>query len=720
MCACGNYGTRPVKILGNRISHKVYEWADAPNGTDSIDRGTPPRQSKELNKRHGSPAIREQPRTSGPGRCGETSLASTITRYRAVLLCVAVGLASVSCAVAREYWYHGTHDLWTTPKVNRKPWHDELDKAYAAQHAAAEAGRSDPPDDTRKSKLDQEALDHFKTAIKLSVSANAFADAAKAEYETGIALKLCARNAEALDAFQQCITYRKKAGAEDTILVGDCYMQMGQIKEQNKQQDIAVSFARKAYDIYSQLLPPNDVKLEWPVHLLALYAATPEDAIPWLKQGVEIEKKAAPDEPESIANAIWSLALQLGNAGKLQEAIEQAELAIEWLKKQPGGYVQTSTIQDCIGHWRRQQMGVDPSTDITYSGKFAGRDSREKPASTNPPAEAPAEADRGKKIYYLGGERVNESKYRAIQLSNKACDQIAQRNYREAEELLNKALELAPDLVQVHANLGLVLSKLGRKDLAIEHLTKAVQLAPNRSSPLAMLASAYQANGQLDQSIEAYKLYLQRFGGESDTVVVKSLIKSLSKLRGEQKAIEKSCGSLVDHYLPYCTPRGKVRWSSTIKVYVAPVTRLHGYKPSFSSILKQCFEEWGTKTNRKVAFQLVDNKKDADIDCFFTNDFGQVDSPSEAGETQEYFDSAGHFKHCTIILLTVNATSYLTPSESDIRAVSLHEIGHSVGLMGHSPLPADIMFCTAPDDTEVRVPQLTQRDLNTLMKLYSD
>ncbi len=45
--------------------------------------------------------------------------------------------------------------------------------------------------------------------------------------------------------------------------------------------------------------------------------------------------------------------------------------------------------------------------------------------------------------------------------------------------------------------------------------------------------------------------------------------------------------------------------------------------------------------------------------------------------------------------------------------VVTHELGHALGLLGHSPMRADLMF-SETDETS----RLSQRDINTIRKLY--
>jgi predicted Zn-dependent protease len=72
-------------------------------------------------------------------------------------------------------------------------------------------------------------------------------------------------------------------------------------------------------------------------------------------------------------------------------------------------------------------------------------------------------------------------------------------------------------------------------------------------------------------------------------------------------------------------------------------------------------------------------------------------------------------------------------SKDEMRAIVLHEMGHALGIQGHSESKGDIMYFQTQEKThQVRVPRLyypfawktlvskpSQRDLNTLIRLYN-
>jgi hypothetical protein len=55
-------------------------------------------------------------------------------------------------------------------------------------------------------------------------------------------------------------------------------------------------------------------------------------------------------------------------------------------------------------------------------------------------------------------------------------------------------------------------------------------------------------------------------------------------------------------------------------------------------------------------------------------------------------------------------------SEEKLRHVLVHEVGHALGLLGHSPYEADVMFAYVSEEKPQSAP--SARDLTTLRRLY--
>jgi predicted Zn-dependent protease len=66
--------------------------------------------------------------------------------------------------------------------------------------------------------------------------------------------------------------------------------------------------------------------------------------------------------------------------------------------------------------------------------------------------------------------------------------------------------------------------------------------------------------------------------------------------------------------------------------------------------------------------------------------------------------------------LTHQVTIILSPNQADLTllAAARHELGHGLGIWGHSPDPTDVMYFS-----QVRQPpEISDRDINTLKRIY--
>ena len=64
----------------------------------------------------------------------------------------------------------------------------------------------------------------------------------------------------------------------------------------------------------------------------------------------------------------------------------------------------------------------------------------------------------------------------------------------------------------------------------------------------------------------------------------------------------------------------------------------------------------------------------------------------------------------------ITGHAMVSTDTSNPRGTTLHELLHAVGVIAHSPYPTDIMYA---QETRERVTTMTQRDINTLRRLYA-
>jgi predicted Zn-dependent protease len=159
---------------------------------------------------------------------------------------------------------------------------------------------------------------------------------------------------------------------------------------------------------------------------------------------------------------------------------------------------------------------------------------------------------------------------------------------------------------------------------------------------------------------------------------------------------------------------GKSRWPNghDIKVYVAPG------RPAFPGIVASCFDQWSQATGGKITYTVVGSAHQADYIVRWTKHQHEAADGTEAGltttdtyvddENQEYIVRAR-----TNILTRYDGRSL---SDKEIAETVLHEIGHGLGIEGHSQNPADIMYYAVSNRQSGH---LTMRDANTMAHLYA-
>lgn len=326
----------------------------------------------------------------------------------------------------------------------------------------------------------------------------------------------------------------------------------------------------------------------------------------------------------------------------------------------------------------------------------------------------------GKVRYLADGRLISAEEYKALLLATEAYEMVKHEKYRVAADLLAKAEEIYPAIPSVQTNLGLVLSRLGRSQEAIEHLRRSIALDSTRSAAWVNLASCFQATGQLPECVETYQEYLNRFPQDSLASKAQDLVRQLSKELEEQRAIAGSGKPSDQDYFAYTTYDGTVKWPVSkmpLKVHIASGVKVPGYKPEYEGLFEDSFKQWQEASGGKVSFDLAAKPENCDIECVWTDDYSKVSSPAEGGEAQMQWDKDGMEK-VKVVILTKDPTPDSPLSQNQVRAVCLHEIGHSLGLVGHSPRPEDIMYCTMPSaDTKVA---LSPRDVGTLKHLYAN
>ncbi len=317
-------------------------------------------------------------------------------------------------------------------------------------------------------------------------------------------------------------------------------------------------------------------------------------------------------------------------------------------------------------------------------------------------------------VVKVGSSVIPEETARYVEVGELCA---AKRDYKGAVTAFREAVKRSPDVPELHVNLAGVLIRTGDYAGVVEECNKAIALRPNDPMAWSGIGPAYQMLGQNAKAIAAYKKFIELAPKDPNRPRYEQAIK---ELEADLKSGKPQADSDPNNYLAEVTFDGVHCWSKSkmpLKVYIANGAGLAGYRPEFSEIMKKSFNEWAAASNGKVSIVFVPNKKDSDISCGWSNDRSKFVLSDEAGQSIQTTTDEGVL-HADITIPCVPqdpAGDPITPEA--MHGTCLHEIGHALGMHGHSLHPEDMMFAS---DVSFRksAAALTKRDAATIQALY--
>jgi tetratricopeptide (TPR) repeat protein len=177
-----------------------------------------------------------------------------------------------------------------------------------------------------------------------------------------------------------------------------------------------------------------------------------------------------------------------------------------------------------------------------------------------------------------------------------------------------------------------------------------------------------------------------------------------------------------EDYLDEVLANGRVvRWSLAkmpLKIYVerSPMG-IRNFQPAFINQVNRGIMPWANALNHQLSYVWVNSSEQADIRISWINTIDTKGHSSDggtaytAGLTQP--NTRGNQLHYMDVKIATFDIEGKPQTENIIASVAIHELGHALGLLGHSSHEDDIM-CASNDS--VTAP--SKRDINTIRKLY--
>lgn len=316
--------------------------------------------------------------------------------------------------------------------------------------------------------------------------------------------------------------------------------------------------------------------------------------------------------------------------------------------------------------------------------------------------------------FTMDGKPISEKEAQAANLIKDAMQTLERGNVKEALKVTQEAAALAPDFYYAAAALGVCQARSGMSEDAIASFRKALELNPNLPDSLWSLAATLQSAGRTDEAMVEFKAFLAKYPDNSRAAQAKAVISLLGN-----KSANAPTTHNAENYYEEAIGTNPIRWANDsipIKIYINDGSKAHGFHASYSDQLQTALKDWENASQGKVKFLQVDSPDKASIRFAWSDNPSDVSNAAEGGEAL-LRPMGNTMMAVKVTVLTVDVDQGIHLNDQLVRYICTHELGHALGIAGHSPSPQDIMYSSLPLDYE-RL-KISDRDAKTLQKLYS-
>ena len=169
-------------------------------------------------------------------------------------------------------------------------------------------------------------------------------------------------------------------------------------------------------------------------------------------------------------------------------------------------------------------------------------------------------------------------------------------------------------------------------------------------------------------------------------------------------------GDLSDNYIS-----NAVNASGSYSIWGNMPVRVYITENPYKKIVESAFTTYNNSLNGIIDFSFVDSANNAQIKVTFPDRIENANSDQYVAGLTNNFSSGKYIQSSTIQILTQK--NGINLSSTAVYNTTLHEIGHALGVNGHSQNRDDVMFAKTESS---RTAYLTARDIATLKIMYSN
>ncbi len=307
---------------------------------------------------------------------------------------------------------------------------------------------------------------------------------------------------------------------------------------------------------------------------------------------------------------------------------------------------------------------------------------------------------------------IAQKRRQSVDTYNRGIDAAEREDYETAIASYRKAIDLDPKLVEGYNNLGNLLMKLNRFEEATLLYQRALEVAPEEPLLHRNLGVLYERLGRIESAVAEYQTYLKQVT-EPDPPI-EAIVDSYQKFHHQAMALPDYATAATRS-----SQGRKLLWRNRFGPVLVHV-RLDTPEQAFvAPLVRRSLDAWELAANQRLQFKEVADERRANI-LVVLREKALADPYSDVGHTEYQMTEEqlerGRMDFVTVTLNIGDADEVRTlPIEArqqQIYRMALHEMGHAIGIWGHSPDPGDVMF------THPIASQLSNRDVKTIQKLY--